>query len=1167
MSSPVSETKKNKKKENISVEEMYQKKTQVEHILIRPDTYIGSTEANPQVMWVLGEERFYQKKISFVPGLFKIFDEILVNAADNKTRDPKMKTIKINISPDGLISIFNDGKGIPITIHKKEKVYVPELIFGHLLTSSNYNDEEKKITGGRNGYGAKLCNIFSLSFSVETSDSNSNKIFKQVFSNNMSNKTEPVIIKPANGNYTKIEFYPDLSKFGMTSLDEDHFLLFQKRAYDLAGCLKGIDVFFNDKKININGFEEYVRLHFKEDIEIESTYAWAAPTERWEVCCATSEGQFQQVSFVNSINTYKGGTHVSYITDMIVSHIIEGMQKKQKKTAIKPFQVKPYIFVFINCLIENPAFDSQTKENMTLKSAKFGSKFTFTQQFTKRLMKLKIIENVLTWAQFKEEKLLKKTDGQKSARLTGIPKLDDASNAGTKKASDCTLILTEGDSAKTLAISGLSILGRANYGVFPLRGKLLNVRDALSKQVADNVELKSIKKILGLQQGVTYKNVESLRYGHIMMMTDQDHDGSHIKGLIINMIDHFWPSLLNINGFLLQFITPIVRCTRKNENIVFYTVPEYETWKEETKNQKGWKVKYYKGLGTSTAADARTYFSDLKTNQKSFLNIKEDERKLIDMAFSKKKANERKDWLSTYKQGTFMNYKEDEITYENFINKELILFSIADNLRSIPSVIDGLKIGQRKILYCCFKRNLRSEIKVAQLVGYIAEHSAYHHGEQSLASTIVGLAQNYVGSNNINILSPNGQFGTRIHGGSDSASSRYIFTSLEKITRSIFDSRDDPILKYLDEDGEIIEPVHYVPIIPMILINGAEGIGTGWRSFIPNYNPLDIIDHLLGMLDGIKDLEEIVPCYKGFRGRIEKTEEDKYKTFGVYKKIAKNKIEITELPIGTWTQNYKEFLEKLITGDDKTDALIKEYVEKHSESNVHFEIHLIPDRMKECLEDNSFETEFKLTSNLNTMNMVAFDQKGKLHRYISVKDIINEFYEVRLDFYQKRKEALINAVTKDLDLLENKARFITDVIEGRIVISKKKKIELEAILSEKEFKPIGKESSESFDYLLTMPLLSLTKEKVDNLIKEKNEKEKLLESLFSITTKGMWRTDLEILKKETISLGFENKKSKKRSFEEKPNRTEISASERLKNILKCKNMTEEEISDDSVFEE
>jgi DNA topoisomerase-2 len=526
-------------------------------------------------------------------------------AADNKVRDPSMDMIKVNFDfENNTISVYNNGRGIPIEIHAEENMYVPEMIFGHLLTSSNYDDEEKKVTGGRNGYGAKLCNIFSTEFIVETADAISGKAFKQTFSKNMSERTKPKITTNSKkDNFTKITFKPDLSRFKLESITPDFAALLTKRVYDLAGCVRGVKVFLNNTRLKVKDFKDYVNLyldHANAETGVKPPVVYEKVNDRWEVAFTPSDGQFNQVSFVNSICTIKGGTHVTTVADQIVTSLIEAVKKKDKKgIPLKPFQCKAHLWVFVNSQIVNPTFDSQTKETLTLRASQFGSKCPLSEDFVKKALKSGVVDSVLSYARFKQDQQLKKTDGSgKRTRISGLTKLDDANNAGTKKSGDCTLILTEGDSAKSLAVSGLSVVGRDNFGVFPLRGKLLNVREATHSQIQNNAEITAIKQILGLQHGKVYEDTSGLRYGHLMIMTDQDHDGSHIKGLIINMIDHFWPSLLKIPGFLLEFITPIVRVTkgkgRNAEEKTFFTIPEYESWREVNENGKGWNIKYYK---------------------------------------------------------------------------------------------------------------------------------------------------------------------------------------------------------------------------------------------------------------------------------------------------------------------------------------------------------------------------------------------------------------------------------------------------------------------------------------------------------------------------------------------------------------------------------------------
>ena len=357
---------------------------------------------------------------------------------------------------------------------------------------------------------------------------------------------------------------------------------------------------------------------------------------------------------------------------------------------------------------------------------------------------------------------------------------------------------------------------------------------------------------------------------------------------------------MKIPGFLVEFITPIIKATKGKQSNVFYTLPEYENWKESMDgSHRGWSIKYYKGLGTSTAKEAKEYFAALDNHRKTFAWSTDGDGNLIDMAFSKKRVEDRKKWLTDYEPGTFLDMTTDDIKYDDFINKELILFSRADLLRSIPSVVDGFKPSQRKVLFSCFKRKLKSDIKVAQLSGYVSEHSAYHHGEASLASTIVGLAQDFVGSNNVNLLVPSGQFGTRLQGGKDHASP-VTSSRLAPICRAIFPECDDALLDYLDEDGQVIEPEHYLPILPLVLVNGADGIGTGWSTSIPNYNPRDIVANIRATLSD-EEQERMHPWYRNFEGEIMEEVvkgEVRYHIKGKYEIQDETTLVITELPLG-----------------------------------------------------------------------------------------------------------------------------------------------------------------------------------------------------------------------------------------------------------------------------
>eukprot|EP00736_Rhodelphis_marinus_P005637 Rmarinus@m.29818 len=1124
---PEKKTTSRKKK---TVEETYQKVTQLEHVLLRPDSYIGSTEKFTQPMWVLDEGgELVFKNITFVPGLFKIFDEILVNAADNKIRDPSMDTLRVDIDQESnVITVYNNGDGIPVVMHEKEKMYVPELIFGHLLTSSNYDDDEKKVTGGRNGYGAKLANIFSTEFTVETFDSKRQKKYKQVFRNNMQTKGEPAIsAKEGKGDFTKITFKPDLSRFGMTHLDEDIVSLMKKRVYDVAGTCAGLKVKLDGETVPVRNFKAYCELYLQKRPEEPRIHFKA--NDRWEVMISLSEGQFQQVSFVNSINTIKGGCHVEHIASQITSKLMEQVGKKNKAAPVKAFQIKNHLSLFVNCLVENPAFSSQTKETLITPQSKFGSSCHLPDDVLKKVMKSGVIDRILSWAKHKQSVELKKTDGGKVARLTGIPKLDDANEAGTKNAYKCTLILTEGDSAKALAVSGLSVVGRDYYGVFPLRGKLLNVREASFDSIQKNQEIQNLKKILGLQQGKVYESVKTLRYGRVMVMADQDHDGSHIKGLVMNMFHHFWPSLLQIPGFFVEFVTPIVKAIKGPKTSSFFTIPEYELWKDEHHDGKGWKIKYYKGLGTSTSQEAKEYFSDIGTHKIDFKWEGPEDNDAIQLAFSKERADDRKQWLGTYEAGTHVDHSQTELTYTDFVNKELILFSRADCVRSIPSLVDGLKPGQRKILFSCFKRKLKDEIKVAQLSGYVSEHSAYHHGEASLMQTIVSMAHDFVGTNNINLLLPKGQFGTRLQGGKDAASARYIFTSLSPLTRKLYPEVDDNLLSYLNEDGQRIEPEWYAPILPMVLVNGADGIGTGWSTSVPNFSPVDLVNNLKRLINGEQPVL-MDPWYKGFEGETLRTGAEKYLIKGKWERVeGTNTLRITELPLKRWTQDYKEFLESMLKLNESSSGIVKEYREYHTDTSVHFDVTLTDEAATLFDAPAELVKKFKLNSQLSTTNMVLFDKEGQIKKFDSAEKILEAFFELRLEYYNKRKVFLDQKLEQELVRLSEKARFILYVVEGKIVVSNRKKTDLISDLESHGFKPISQtaqskrddeegddvtssstsSSKGSWDYLLSMPIWSLTKEKIDELCKERDEKKSELELLRVTSPETMWESDLD----------------------------------------------------------
>ena len=1093
----------------------YQKKTDKEHILDNPDTYIGSIENVEQTMYVYqGNETshsFVEKTMMYNPGLFKLFDEGIVNCRDHYIRmkqqpnGEQVTQIQVEIKEDQ-ITLINNGNGIDVEKHPEYDIWIPEMIFGHLRTSTNYNKNEKKITGGKNGFGFKLVLIWSTYGKIETIDHVRGLKYAQEFEKNLDIIHKPKITKSKSKPYTSVTFKPDYQRLGLQGLTADMLALFQRRVYDIAGITpKDVKVKMNQQSLKVNDFKHYVQLYLNEEDKKQTLYEVSG--ERWSIAVSLNQ-EYKQVSFVNGICTSKGGKHVEYVVNQITKKMVQYILQK-KKVTVKPAVIKEQLFVFVNCVIENPSFDSQTKDYLNTSVSKFGSTYEVSSGLIDKLAKMGIMNTSCALSEIKDKKNAKKTDGNKNKNIRGIPKLVDANYAGTTKSNQTMLILCEGDSAKAGILSGLSNEDRNVIGVYPMRGKLFNVRGETQKRINESKEINEIKKIMGLESSKVYQNVNDLRYGKIIFMTDQDLDGSHIKGLCINFIAYLWPSLLKIPGFIGFMNTPILKATKTNKTLQFYTQGDYDAWKEVNENGKGYKIKYYKGLGTSTSKEFKEYFKEKRVV--SFVEA-EDDGSLIDKVFNKTKADERKQWLVKYDRKRYLDVANQNISYHDFIDNELIHFSKYDCDRSIPNVMDGLKISQRKILFSAFKKNLHQEIKVAQFSGYVSEQSGYHHGEASLNGAIVNMAQDFVGSNNIHLLMPNGQFGTRLQGGKDSASERYIYTKLNALTRQIFRKEDDGVLEYLDDDGLSVEPIYYVPILPMVLVNGALGIGTGFATNIPCYDPKQIIHCIKQKIkDSSMEYEEqnMVPYYRGFKGTITKIEDHKYATTGCYHLQGKSTLVITELPIGTWNENYVNFLEKCL--DDKKWKM-KDYRDLSTDKEIVMEIQFVSSvDLSDPKTLEKMVKQMKLTTTLSTSNMYLFNKNETLTKYENANAILNDFIETRMEYYETRKQSQLKHLQGLLMLYSNKYRFITELLENVLDLRKKKATVIETMLIERKYDHL--EEKGGYNYLIKMPMDMVNEENVEKLKQDFDQTKEALEALKQKNIVDMYYEELCELEK------------------------------------------------------
>ena len=1068
----------------------YQRKTHREHILDLPDTYVGSIVTGPEEVFVRDGDNFKSTEVAFNPGFYKLVDELLVNAHDHvirlrqKNSENPVKHIEVYIVGNGTTFIIrNDGEPIDVAEHPEHKVWIPQMIFGELLTSTNYNKDEKKLVGGKNGYGVKLVNIFAKHMNVHVQDAGRQLSYMQTFRDNMTKVEEPVIKKSKSKSTVQIDWTPDFARFGMTSITEDMQHLIERRVYDLAMTLgKDVKVSWNGTPVKCKNLTEYA----KGFLSSGSGVVYESPNERWHVAIADSPTDKQfAMSFVNGIWTSKNGTHVDAVTSQVVNHVVEYLETK-KKIKVKPGLVRDNLAVFVTAMIENPSFTSQTKETLTTKQSAFGSSPKLSDDTLKKVVsKLNLVSTIVEAQSAKDAKDNSKTDGKKQSRITGIPKLDDAVLAGTKDSSKCTLILTEGDSAKAMALSGLSQEQRKTFGVYPLKGKVLNVKDTSDSKVEQTKEIAELKKIIGLTSGKKYTNTADLRYGSVMIMTDQDLDGSHIRGLLVNLFHELWHELIAIPGFLTYMATPIVKAHKGKETRMFYSQYEYEQWREG-EGRVGWKVKYYKGLGTSTRDEAKDYFA--KVNAVKF-DYTEESDPAIDLAFNKARADDRKDWLKGYDRAALIP-SGNRVPYSDFIHKDLIHFSYYNLERSIPSMMDGLKTSQRKILYAAFKRNLTQEIRVAQFAGYVSEHTGYHHGEASLNETIVGMAQTFVGANNIAWLVPQGQFGTRLQGGKDSASPRYIHTYLQPGVRKLVPEADFEVLKYRDDDGLPVEPEWYAPVLPMLLVNGARGIGTGYSTNIPPCDPKVLKKMLISKITAGHPLSstKLVPYYEGFKGTY--TEEG---AVGVYKKVG-DEFVVTELPPGTWTADYREWLEK-----ELAEGRIKDFVDTSTDQDINIRI--------KGIEEAALVKS--LTTKIKTTNMHAFNEKGIITKYDTLNAIMSAFWSVRLELYETRRNHQIKALEEQLPFHTNVVRFIVAQCEDTPVpeLRRKTRMECDSLLEQHGYQTI----KGSYDYIMRLPVSSFTKEVSDKHVAEMETLKAEIARLQAATAAGLWLADLQAL--------------------------------------------------------
>lgn len=1114
---------------SIPVDEEFKGVTHQEHIMLRPDSYIGSKGIvlydDILILDKNKEGKYYleTRSIEYSKGLERTFLEILSNAADNvaRSRLEKIDPGIIKIESDNReISIYNEGRRLS-TEKRKDGSWNPEFIFSKLLTGSNLDDSKIRKWAGRNGYGAKLTNIFSKEFIVEIGDSENKNKYIQKFRENNTIKDEPIIKKYKGNNYVKITWTLDFEYFyGKNKKHEynsDMMKIFMRHIVDVSFNCQ-IPIYYNNELLDYSTTKKYVELY---NINLKDKNHILLKESEYKICIIDTPYKGNIISFVNGLPV-ENGTHIEVWMDILTKYINTLLQEKEEKkgriknkkninddkkkiktkSIITKRQVKEHLFIIIKCFLENPEFDSQGKNKLIKPILRVNVD-------NKKLNSIKewdIMKAIDRYLKIKDMERLSATDGYKAKKITMKDYIDASECKNESK--KCVLFVCEGKSARAFILRIFSFFPkneRKYYGVFPLQGVPINAINASIDKLEVNKEIIGLKKVLGLQEKIDYSEErfrDNLRYGKIVLVTDPDPDGIHIKGLFICLFGHFYTGLLK-TGFITSLFVPLFIVKKgKNNKKYFFTEKSYNNYIMKKKERKEYPVEYIKGLGSLNDDEDVKFTADLFLSNKYIWDDKAKNKLLL--IFHKELSDDRKDYLNTFDKNLIIkppSYKDEEKTITNFIDHEYINFSIYSCKRAIP-YIDGFKDVHRKIIYVLLNmsKNLKNLPTVASLAGKIKDETTYNHGEMSLEGSIIKMAQEYPGSNNIPLIKGKGNFGTRMENGEDASAGRYTHAKISSITRFIFRKEDDIILEHNQDEGRQIEPKIYYPIVPIVLINGASGIGTGWSTDIPSFNPLTIIEWLKCAIKKSKGenvlFPKLIPWYKNFKGNIFKNIKGKWISEGIIDIKKDNSVKITELPLFLSVSKFTDkILPSLITNNIITD--FNNYTVLN-ENDVNIKI-IIP----YC--NNPSIKNLHLHSSIPFSNMILFDENNILKKYNKFKDIIIDFYNFRIKAYERRKDKHIINLIKKRDFINLKYQFIYEIVINKSIdIRNTPENILQTWLLKHNFPDF---------FLKDISIKSLTEKGLELLKKDLDNIEKELNIYQNTTIYDLYLSELEQLEK------------------------------------------------------
>lgn len=1071
---------------------------QVQWVLQRPDSFVGALEPTPISLF----QNDAWTTVTVSPALVTLINELLINALDNAQRDATQRFIRIDASPATLV-VTNDGSALSV-VPDEQGEWPPLLAFGEFQSGSNFDDEELRLTAGRNGVGAKGCNAFSTTFRIKIINAFDAKSFECTWSNNMSERTAPRVLKTSRKtNETCVEWSPDFARLG----DGTHFVsLCDWLAHNAALCAPPhVKVWLNGQAIKACTAEQVCRRlggagPFANEVLLDDR-----GRVRLRLCVAATSDHAASVvhAFVNSTPCCEG-SHVRVILQRVADVLNKRLETKRGSTSdarATPSFVRASAVVVATAWVDNPRFTSQAKHCLDTAFKDFGwPKWEPSAAFVSAIERSELLPRLLQASRDRTA-----AEESKAARPSRHPSIAKYEPATRLHRGTATLLVTEGDSAKNFAVAGISVVGRRDFGVYPVRGKFLNVRGLTSKTIRENKEAGELLQILGLQSSVQYdaEQVAKLPYARLMVLSDQDVDGSHIAGLLFNLVDVCAPSLFSVRpDFVARFATSLIRVRGVGaQEIGFFSQSEYEEWHAARRaaGQRTGTAKYYKGLGTSSPSEAKAYFSELSKNSIVLRHTGAASSEALDLVFNKARADDRKACLATSDPNARVDYSRSETTLEHFVHDELLpQYAMASLERALPSVVDGFKVSTRKIFFgarALLKGS--SELSVANAAGKISAHTHYHHRGTALEDAIVGMAADFVGTSNCNLLLPLGQFGTRHRHAA--ASAAYLKVALNApLHARLFPPEDDVVLTPVIDEGEAVEFRKYVPVLPMALVNGAKGIATGWSTDCPPYDPRVLVDAARAVLAGTDHLfPPIVPWYRGFRGAVRVVEEESFLVEGVFEWQGGD-LHVFELPPGRETEAY---LTEWKAKESEWTAGGVRLGDHHTDESVHI---VFLGVHKDAMGDPW--DALGLRKKVSFSNVHFLDASGRVRKYRSPMEIVREHAVERLACYRRRLDWAIAAGEEEAAALEAKARFVSLCVDGTIDPRRFDDDETacEALLSHGFARTTA-------NTLLRLPLRSLHRRCVEEAHAAARDTHALVARLRATTPETAWRADLEAL--------------------------------------------------------